>query len=396
MDNVRIVFHIDVNSAFLSWEAVERIKCGEKIDIRTIPAIVGGDAKKRHGIVLAKSESAKKYGIVTGESIYSALKKCSDIIIVPPRHAIYKRYSDSMVKILADYSPNIERYSIDECFIDYSYMKNVYRNPIQAAQQIKERIKNELGFTVNIGISYNKLLAKMASDFQKPDKIHTLYPNEIREKMWKLPIEDLFMVGRSTSKKLREINIKTIGDLANSNIDLLKYKFKSYGVMLWNYAHGIDNSDIQVKDNHKFKSISKETTMPNDILDKESAYIIIMDLAENVSKRLRYESYYCGVISITIKNADFKKYSKQVKLSWNTNSTDDIIKISKKLFNEAWHGEPIRLIGVSLSDIIENQYQQINMFEDNKAKNQEALDKVIDQIREKYGDESLVRSSLLK
>lgn len=396
MNKEKVIFHIDVNSAFLSWEAVERIKQGEKLDIRTIPAIIGGDEKKRHGIVLAKSESAKRYGIVTGESIHSALKKYPGIIIVPPQHHVYKKYSEAMVKILEEYSPNIERYSIDECFIDDSYMKNLCQTPIQFAQTIKTRIKNELGFTVNIGISCNKLLAKMASDFQKPDKIHTLYPNEIKEKMWPLPIEDLFMVGSSTAKKLRMINIKTIGDLANSNIDLIKYKFKSYGLMVWNYANGIDNSEIQIQKDHKFKSISKESTVPNDIVDNESAYIIIMDLVENVSKRLRYESSYCRVISVTLKNSDFKKYSKQIKLSWDTDSTSEIMTISKKLFDQVWHGEPIRLIGVSLSDISDGQYQQISMFNNSKNKKQVALDKVVDEIRKKYGEESVVRSSLMK
>ncbi len=237
----RIVFHIDVNSAFLSWSAVDYLSKGEKIDLRKIPSIVGGDETKRHGVVLAKSISAKKYGIETGEPIVKAKKKCADILVIPPSFSVYSKYSKAMFKLLEEYTPIIQKFSIDECFLDLTGKKQY----LKLAYIIKDRIKKELGFTVNMGISNNKLLAKMASDFEKPDKIHTLFPCDIKNKMWPLPVEDLFMVGKATLPKLNGMNIYTIGDLAKYDLTFLKYKFKNYGELLWNNANGIDNSKVE-------------------------------------------------------------------------------------------------------------------------------------------------------
>ena len=197
-----IVFHIDVNSAFLSWEAVNRAKKGMEPDLRTIPSAIGGDMAKRHGVILAKSIPAKQYNVRTGESIMEARKKCPNLLIISPNHKLYKKYSNAFMDILREYTPDVEQFSIDEAFMDMTGTQLLFGEPIAAANQIKDRIKKELGFTVNVGISSNKLLAKMASDFQKPDLVHTLFPDEIRTKMWGLPVSDLFFVGRVTTKKL--------------------------------------------------------------------------------------------------------------------------------------------------------------------------------------------------
>lgn len=213
-----IIFHVDVNSAFLSWEATYRLHHkGGTLDIRTVPSAVGGDMSMRHGIILAKSIPAKKYRITTGETILEAKRKCPNLLLVPPNYGMYEQCSKAFMEILKEYSDNVEQYSIDEAFVDMSETCHLFGSPVETANQIKDRVRNELGFTVNIGISSNKLLAKMASDFEKPDKVHTLYPEEMEEKMWSLPVSDLFFVGRATTKKLLNLGIMTIGELAKTD-----------------------------------------------------------------------------------------------------------------------------------------------------------------------------------
>ena len=241
----RIIFHIDVNSAYLSWEAVHRIQHGDLLDLRTVPSVVGGNPETRHGIILTKSIPAKKYNIQTGETIYTAKAKCPELIIVPPNYGLYMQCSRAFGNILREYLPLVEQYSIDEYFVDFTNMGRIYANPVEAAYKIKERIKEELGFTVNIGISTNKILAKMASELKKPDKVHTIFPHEIADKMWCLPIEELFMVGRATAKKLRSRAINTIGDSAQTDLKMVKLFLKSHGVLVWNYANGNDISPVR-------------------------------------------------------------------------------------------------------------------------------------------------------
>ena len=281
--NNRIIFHIDVNSAFLSWSAVYRLGKGENIDFREVPSVVGGDEKDRRGVVLAKSVPAKKYGIITGEPIISAKRKCAELMIIPPTFSVYSQYSSFMLELLQEYTPKIEKFSIDECFLDLTGEKEY----MKLAYIIKERIKKELGFTVNIGISNNKLLAKMASDFQKPDKIHTLFPKEIKDKMWPLPVEELYMVGKATVPKLHNMNIRTIGDLANCDVNILKYKLKSYGYMLWNNANGIDNSKVEDRTSDDIKTVGNSTTTRFDVKDRDTAHRIILSLCETTALRLR-------------------------------------------------------------------------------------------------------------
>ena len=217
----RIIFHVDVNNAFLSWTAVKLLKEGYDTDIRTISSVIGGDEAKRSGIVLAKSPVAKKFGIVTAETLYSARKKCSFVKVFPPDYAWYYEQSRLFHDYLKQYTPNVEKYSVDEAFLDLSGMHYIYDDYEKLAYKIKNDIKEMFGFTVNVGIANNMLCAKMASDFEKPDKVHTLYDEEVKNKMWPLPIRDLFMVGRSTSSALEKLGIHTIGDLANTDISFL-------------------------------------------------------------------------------------------------------------------------------------------------------------------------------
>lgn len=363
----------------------------DSVDIRKIPAVIGGSIAERHGIVLAKSIPAKKYNIKTGEPIVSAMTKCPNLKVYPPDYNLYLRCSDSMYNLLCEYSPLIQRYSVDEVFMDVSHFKDNY---LLKAEEIKYRIEKELGFTVNIGISTNKLLAKMASDFPKKNAIHTLFPNEIKKKMWPLPVGDLFMVGKATEKKLRKINVITIGDLAVYDYGILYSIFKSYASVLYNYANGIDNSEVRSKNYIEVKGMGNSTTLKTDTRDKAYIFKILLSLVESVAMRLRHNGSLCSVICVSIKNNDFLNYSHQRKLQKNIDTTTDIFNVVKEIFNEMWMGEPVRQLGVRVTDLCSNEFYQSSFFDDSIDKRR-ALDKTIDSIREKYGNNSIIRSTFI-
>ena len=389
----RIIFHIDVNSAFLSWTAVERLNKGEPIDLREIPSIVGGDSETRHGIVLAKSTSAKKYGIVTGEPIAMALRKCPELVCVPPDFPLYARNSRRMFEILSDYSDRIEQFSIDEGFLEYSGMEKLLGPPLETAEMIRQRIKKELGFTVNIGVSCNKILAKMAGELEKPDKLITLFPEEIEEKLWPLPVEDLFMVGRRTSPRLREMGIRTIGELANFPLPLLKKEFKSFGRMLHAYANGIDDSPVVPESEAtELKSIGNSTTTSFDVEDRETAYKILLALSETVSMRLRGHKLCAQEIAVTLKSSDFKVYSHQKQLVNAVDCTNAVYETAKEIFDEVWKKEPLRLLGVRAGKLCAEDCVQLSFLEEDWSKQKKA-DAAMDAIRLKYGKNTVRRST---
>ncbi|MEA4827077.1 MAG: DNA polymerase IV [Clostridium sp.] len=390
-----LIFHIDVNSAYLSWEAAYRLQQGEKLDIRTIPSVIGGDESSRHGIVLAKSIYAKKYNIKTGESLYEARRKCPELAVFPPRYWLYMQCISAMHEILEEYTPIIQRFSVDESFLDFSNMENLYPDYMKLAETIKERIKRELGFTVNIGISNNKLLAKVASDLKKPDKIHTLFPNEIEKKMWPLPVEDLFMVGRATVPKLHKLNINTIGDLANYDVDILKNILKSHGELIWNYANGIDNSKVRKSNYIEMKGIGNSTTISFDVEDRETAHKVLLSLCETVGMRLRDSGNCCTVVSLFIRGNDLISYSRQKKLSTATDSTRKIYEVACYLFDNVWKGKPIRHLGVHITDFCNNDFYQYNLLDSFNYDKDRKLNKVVDEIRLKYGNKAIIRSCFL-
>ncbi|SHJ30353.1 DNA polymerase-4 [Geosporobacter subterraneus DSM 17957] len=391
----RIIFHIDVNSAFLSWEAVYRLQQGETLDLRTIPSVVGGDPKSRRGIVLAKSIPAKHYKIQTGETLYAALEKCPHLKIVSPSYGLYVRCSNAMVEILKEYSPIVQRFSADECFLDYTGMEPHFGEPEAAARRIKNHIYRELGFTVNIGISTNKLLAKMASDFKKPDQVHTLFPWEIPKKMWPLPVEELFMVGRATVPKLHKMRIFTIGDLANYDPVHIRHRLKSHGIMIWQYANGIEDSAVRGGNAIEMKGIGNSTTIAFDVEDRKTAHKILLSLTETVAMRLRDAGYCCRLVAISIKNSDFYTYSHQRKLLAATDATGRIYQTVREIFDEVWQGEKIRHLGVRVSDFCSNEFFQHSLFDEADLEKTRALDQTIDRIRLKYGTKSVMRASFL-
>lgn len=387
----RVIMHIDVNNAFLSWTAIYLLEHGYKEDIRNTYAIIGGDEKRRAGIVLAKSTPAKKKGIKTGETIYEAKRKCPNLKIFPPNHDFYKQKSNELFSLLTNYTPDIEVASIDECYLDYTKVQKLYGDPLNFAKKIQKEIKDNLGFTVNIGIAENKLCAKMASDFSKPYKIHTLYQNEIKEKMFSLPIEALFGVGKQTAEKLKYLGIKTIKDLALQNEYNLRKIFKNQAKHLIKIANGVDEDEVDPSKT-KPKGISHEITLSEDLTSKKDLYKKLSILSEMVAKRIRKENKYAKVVCVILKDNHFRRYSHQKKLKNPINNYEDIYKHSKQILEEFYQNEPIRLIGIRLDDLTEVKIVQTSLFEETSEKS-EKLESIMDEINNKYGKEVLKRAS---
>ena len=393
----RIIFHIDVNNAFLSWTAVYLLKNGYKQDIRNIPSIIGGDEKQRHGIVLAKSPIAKKFGIVTAETIYSAKKKCPSLQMFPPNYEWYSKCSKELFNYLKQYSPNLEQFSIDECFIEMTGTNYLYKNHIELAHKIKEDVKKLFGFTVNIGIGNNKLCAKMASDFEKPDKVHTLFKDEIASKLWPLDVGELFMVGKKTKEELNKIKIFTIKDLANTDERTLERKFKSQAKYLKEAAWGIDNSKVTERSS-KRESISTTETLNHDYTDEDKLKEILFRQADDVARQLRKQGEYANTVAVIFKNNQFKNYSAQAKLKLPSNSTKKIYELAIKIFDENYKKDPIRLIGIRLADFQTKKEEQISLFEEKESTEtveNEEIQRTIDKINNKFG-KSLVTPASLK
>ena len=389
----RFILHVDVNNAFLSWTAVDMLHKGSKIDIRNRYAVIGGDEATRHGIVLAKSMPAKQCGVVTAETIYSARKKCPYLEVYPPQFKVYKKYSDRMYTYLCNYSNKIERYSIDECFIDYTDNYEKFGDPVKLAYKIKNDIRDNFGFTVNVGVGNNKLLAKMASDFSKPDKVHTLFIDEIKTKMWPLNVDDLFMIGKASSKKLHELNINTIGELANTDIDLLMRHFKSMGKMMWEYANGIDNSEVESERGNP-KSISTSVVLPYDYTNIDEIKKVLKELSMDTGRRLRNKKMYTPNVGIWIKYHDFTKVSKQITIDKLINSDNDIYDYACKLFDKLYNidsDKKVRSLCVSVSNLTDVYKVQLSLLDNNEKEDNinDELKKTLEDIKKKYGDKSI-------
>ena len=421
-----IIFHIDVNSAYLSWSALKRLESGDGTDLRSIPSIVGGDMQKRHGVVLAKSIPAKKYGITTGEPIVNAFRKCPFLVLEAPDHQLYHQRSHELMEYLSGICPEIEQLSVDECFMDFTPIQKRFPSPEAAASMIKDQIRERFGFTVNIGISDKKVLAKMASDFKKPDLVHTLYTNEIQQKMWPLPVSSLYMCGKSSVQSLLKLEIKTIGDLAQTDKNILYSHMKSHGTLLWEYANGIDNSTI-CSTPTEAKGIGNSTTLPKDVTDRGDACHCLLSLSDSVASRLREAGQLAGMISVEIKYSNFQSVSHQTALLSPSNVSGVIYETACRLFDELWNKEPIRLLGIRSSKLTDSlspvQLSLFDLPQDNKISkalpevNHEsanrplsmtkgshvspspeklsALDKTLDSIRKKYGNHAVIRGSFL-
>ena len=391
----RLIFHIDVNSAFLSWEAARRVSLGEE-DLRLIPAAIGGDRDKRTGVILAKSIPAKKFGIRTGEPVGMALRKCPDLVLARPDFRLYEASSKAFMDICREYAPVVEKYSIDECFLDMSGTHRLYPDPIAIANTIKNKIRDTLGFTVNVGIGDCKILAKMASDFEKPDKVHTLYRHEIPQKMWPLPVRDLFSVGASTAEKLEKARIRTIGELANTPLDRVqRIVGVKMGKQIHDYANGIDPSPV-LSAPEEAKGYSVSTTLEEDVVTTEQAHKVLLALTDSVTARMRAEGIKAYCVAVSIRSNDFKTRSHQKKLPEPTDISTEVYGLSKQLFAELWDGyTPLRLIGISLTDLTKEDTVQMSLFPDEKKERSRKLDKAYDAINKKYGAATIQRGANL-
>lgn len=392
----RIIFHVDVNSAFLSWEAAYRVKVLEDpVDLRTIPSVVAGDKKERHSIILAKSGPAKKYGIQTGEPLFQAQEKCPQLVVVPPNYELYVNASRNFVNILRQFSPNVEQYSIDEAWVDMTGTQRLYGSPRLAAERMRERIDRELGFTVNIGISTNKLLAKMAGDFEKPNKVHTLFPEEIEAKMWPLPVRDLFLVGAATEAKLNRLGIYTIGELAKAELTTVKKRLGKHGETIWCFANG-RNADMVTPEPQENKGYGNSVTTATDVTDKQSGYQVLLSLCETVAMRMRRDGKSGSCVAIHLRTNAFHHYSHQITLNGATNMTEELFDTACRALDEAWDGNtPLRQIGVQVSGLTDEPYRQYDLFSDVTPIQYEkrlCLDRTVDALRDKFGEDIIRRA----
>ena len=325
-----------------------------------------------------------------------ALRKCPNLVVVPSDFRLYTENSLAFKAICRDYAPVVESFSIDEVFLDMTGTSLIYPDPIATAHEIKDKIHAELGFTVNVGISTNKLLAKMASDFEKPDKVHTLFPEEIPVKMWPLPIRDLLFLGKASEKRLQDFGIHTIGELAREKESAIQSLLgEKTGHQLYQYARGIDNSPVLAQAEES-KGFSVEKTFNDDIVSVEQVLPILLEQCDIVATRMRRKGKKCSCISVTFRTLDFKNRSHQTSLSSATDVTDEIYENARRLFLEFWKGQPLRLIGVALTGLTDESFEQMSLFEDTKKKEQrQKLDAALDAIRMKFGNDKITRASIM-
>ena len=392
----RIIFHVDANSAFLSWSAAYRVKVlGETTDLREIPSVVAGDKASRHSIILAKSGPAKKYGIQTGEPLFQALEKCPELVIVPPDYELYVEASRHFVGILRQFSPLVEQYSIDEAWVDMTGTQRIYGEPCVAAEKLRERIWQELGFTVNVGISTNKILAKMAGDFEKPNKVHTLYPEEMPSKFWPLPVRELFLVGLATEQKLNRLGIYTIGDLAGCDVHTIRKRLGKPGETIWHFANG-RNADMVVPEAAVNKGYGNSVTTPQDIVGREVGYRVLLSLCETVAMRMRKDGQSGSCVTVHLRNADFQNWSHQLQLHGATNITGELFRAACRALDETWDGQtPLRQLGVQITKLAREPYQQYDLFSGITPARYEKklrLDEAVDSLRDKFGEDVIRRA----
>ena len=392
----RVVFHVDANSAFLSWTAAYRVKVlGETEDLRQIPSVVAGDKEQRKGIILAKSGPAKKYGIQTGEPLFRALEKCPTLKVVAPDYDLYVQASRHFVDMLRQFSPAVEQYSIDEAWVDMTGTERLWGSPRLAAEKMRQRINEELGFTVNIGISSNKLLAKMAGDFEKPNKVHTLFPEEMPEKFWVLPVRDLFLVGARTEEKLNRLGIYTIGQLAQADGSFLRRKLGKHGETIWHFANG-RNADAVTPEPAENKGYGNSVTTARDVVTHAEAHQVILSLCETVASRMRRDDQCGRCVSIHLRTNEFHHFSHQKLLHGATNITAEIFGAACRVFDEVWDGvTPLRQLGVQMTRLSREPYQQFDLFSGMTPQQYERklkLDETVDALRDKFGEEIIRRA----
>ena len=391
----RLIFHVTRKQCFSFLGSSKKVKMGLP-DLRDIPSCIGGNPSKRTGIVVAKSIPAKKYGIQTGEPMAMAFRKCPNLVAVPSDFELYDKCSRAFKKICGSYAPVMESFSIDEVFLDMTGTSYIYPDPVATAHELKDKIRTELGLPVNIGISTNKLLAKMASDFEKPDKVHTLFPEEIPVKMWPLPVKSFFFLADPLKKNCRTQGSEPSGDLAHEKKAKIQALLgEKAGQQLYQYARGLDDSPVKAKPDEA-KGFSLETTFNDDLVSLEQALPILLEQCDILAARMRRKKKKCTCISVTFRTLDFRNKSHQTKLPNATDITEEIYRNAQNLFQESWMRQPLRLLGVSLTGLTDDSFEQLSFFEDiHKKERQQKLDAALDSIRLKYGNDKVTRASIM-
>lgn len=390
----RVIFLVDMNAFYIGCEMAQNPELKGK------PAAVAGDPKKRTGIILAANYDARKYGVRTTMLVHEAKKRCPGIILVPPRRGLYEKKSKEVMNILSRYSPVIQQNSIDEAWLDMTGCEALFGKPKEAAEKIMKDIINELDLWCSIGISENKFLAKMASEIKKPLGITELWRRDVPERLWPLPVRQMYGIGKQTEKALNDIGIYTIGDIAKSDPVFLAKEFGKYGEEIYRLANGIDESEVLENPQVKNKSIGRSTTLPENITNLELAKTILLKLAEEVGMEARKQNYKGKTISIVIRYKDFKTITRQKSVG-ATYLTKDIYAAGAKLLEENWDSKkPVRLLGISLNNIFTDEVEQLSIFnlkgnEDLDVK-EEKLEKAFDSIRERFGYDKIKRAVILK
>lgn len=390
----RIILHSDCNCFYAS------VECALNPELKGKPVAVSGNPEKRHGIILAKSEEAKKFGVKTGEAIWQAKKKCPQLITLPPNFSKYVEYSKSVKEIYYKYTDMVESFGLDEAWLDVTGSTRLFGNGYEIAQQIRSRIKKELDITVSIGVSYNKIFAKLGSDYKKPDAVTLINKSNYKHMVWSLPAEDLLYVGSATRKKLNSLGIFTIGQIANTPVDILKKNLGKWGQMLHSFANGNDTSTVALYgETSPVKSIGNSTTSPRDLKDITDVKIIMGVLADSVARRMREQGLSCMLVSITVRDNSLCSFTRQKKLLSYTDITSEILSTALALFKESYSWKkPIRSLGLSVSELTcKDSGTQLSLFEDNKKRlRQESLDKTTDALKNRFGNFIINPAVMLK
>ncbi|NLZ87850.1 MAG: DNA polymerase IV [Gammaproteobacteria bacterium] len=379
----RTILHSDANCFYASVEHLHHPELEGK------PIAVGGDPESRHGIILTADYIAKKHGVKTGMALWQAKQVCPELTFIVPRMDLYLRFSRMAHEIYGDYTDLQEPYGIDESWLDVSASASVKGDGEKIAKEISNRMKKELGITVSIGISYNKIFAKLGSDYKKPDAITTMYENEFQTKAWDLPVSDLLYVGRSTHQKLARSGIKSIGDLARTDEKMLNLQLGKMGSILWAFANGYDDSPVKIENTHApIKSVGNSTTTPRDLLTDEDVKIVLYMLSESVASRLRKNGFRCRVVEISVRDNELYSFTRQHKIMNATNITGEIAEEAYRIFKEnyTWH-KPIRSIGVRGADLVTDDYwEQIDLFcSIEKREKLMKMDGAMDELRRRFG-----------
>lgn len=388
----RVILHCDCNGFFAS------VECALNPDLRNVPMAVGGSVEARHGIILAKNELAKKYNIQTAETIYSAKKKCPNLVIVPPHHDLYEEYSRRVNEIYFEYTDQVEKFGIDESWLDVTGSQRLFGNGEEIAATLRKRIREEIGITISVGVSFNKVFAKLGSDYKKPDATTVISRDNYKEIVYPLPVGDLLFVGRRTREALSKLHIETIGDLAESNETKLIKLLGKQGETIYRYARGEDDSPVDPHANDEVKSIGNGMTFRRDLIGEKDILCGISHLSESIAVRMRKKGVKCTVVQVTIKDPDLHSIQRQEKLDSPTNLAKDITEKAMEIIRRSWNMKnPIRMLTVTGGGIVdENASEQISFFDEAKNPKQENLEKTLDKIREKYGKDAIQNANIIK